>query len=272
MTHQRPRHYAPTDIIARIRSAADSVGLPVESLTRDDMASFDEFHIGGRDQTRQLARAADVRPGEHVLDIGCGVGGPARTLAAEFGARVTATDVTFEFCRAATWLNRIVGLDDRIACVHADAWRLPFAAGSFEIVWMQHLCANIADKTSLFEECRRVMQPHGRLALFEVVAGESPGIHLPVFWAESAEHSHLLSKEAFLFTVEQAGFEPVSTCDLTDEAVAFFRSAMRIARAVRPPLSPSIIIPVDAGPKATNVLRNLEEGRIEVVSGVFRPR
>lgn len=264
------QHYASVDIVTRINEAVRQLGRTLESLTRDELSGFDEFHIGGREQTRQLAELTQLRANECVLDLGAGVGGPARTLASEFGVHVTAVDLTESFCQTAHVLNRIVGLHERINCLCADASSLPFEADSFDVVWMQHLTANVADKPRLFQGCRRVLRTGGRLALHEVVSGDGAPIHLPVFWASEARHNHLLPEDDLVRTIVSAGFEIGHLDDVSAEAIEFFRSAHALPKEKRPKLGPPLIIPFDPGRKAANVLRNLEAGRIRIVRGVCR--
>lgn len=262
-------HYAPVDIIARIRSAAEGIGRSLDSLTRDEMSSFDEFHVGGREHTRRLAAEASLARGELLLDVGCGVGGPARTLAAEFGARVTAIDITEHFVYAAKELNRVAGLQHVIDCWHADASSLPFRDESFDVVWIQHVAANVGNKVRLFAECRRVLRTGGRLAIHEVVRGSVDPIFLPVFWAESPEHNHLLSAKRIREIITRSGFDLLFHSNVTEDAITFFRRARERSNPEQPRISPAVIIPVEPGRKSLNMLRNLQEQRIEVIRAVY---
>jgi len=187
--------YGQADLSAKILTALREAGTDLEALTRDDVASFDEQHGGGREATRELARLTGLRASMHVLDVGSGLGGPARTLAAEFGCRVTGRDLTEEFCRAAVMLTARVGLQERITFQHGSALDLPFEAASFDVVWTQGVLMNIADKARLFAEVYRVLRPSGRLAFQASLAGPVPGVYYPTFWADDAQLSFLVSPE-----------------------------------------------------------------------------
>jgi ubiquinone/menaquinone biosynthesis C-methylase UbiE len=146
------RHYGNIDLRARILDRLRWAGKNPRALTRDDLASFDEFHSGGLTSTRELARLACLKPGMQILDAGCGIGGPARTLAAEFDGFVVALDLTEEFCQAAAMLTALVGLSDRVVFQQADALALPFRDRQFDVVWSQNTIMNVPDKAKLFRE------------------------------------------------------------------------------------------------------------------------
>jgi ubiquinone/menaquinone biosynthesis C-methylase UbiE len=159
--HAINQHYGQAELSTKILTALRAAGKDLEALTRDDLGSFDELHDGGREGARELARLAGLRPGMHVLDIGSGLGGPARTLAAEYGCQVTGLDLAEEFCQAAEMLTTRVGLSDRVTFRQRDALHLPFAPGSFDVVWTQYALMNIADKARLVQEAHRVLRPGG---------------------------------------------------------------------------------------------------------------
>jgi 2-polyprenyl-3-methyl-5-hydroxy-6-metoxy-1,4-benzoquinol methylase len=150
-------HYGQADLGVTILTALQRAGKNVNALTRDDIASFDEFHIRGRKATRELARLADLKAGTKVLDLGCGIGGTARTLATEFGCQVTGIDLVDTYIQTAEMLNLRIGLnDDRITFQHGSVLAMPFDNASFEAALSLHLTMNIQDKTQLVQEVRRV--------------------------------------------------------------------------------------------------------------------
>lgn len=168
------RHYGGTDISARILAALQEAGRDVNALTRDDLAAIDEFHSGGREATRRLAQLTGLSKGMHVLDVGSGVGGPARTLAAEFGCKVTGLDLTEEFCRAATMLTERLGLGDRVTFRYGNALDMPFDNGIFDVVWTQNTLMNIENKRRLFKEVYRVLR-RGRAEARESMRQDKAG-------------------------------------------------------------------------------------------------
>ena len=175
--------------------------------------------------TAALAEAADIGPDDHVLDAGCGIGGPARHLARAYGCRVTGVDFTPEFVEVGNELTRRSGLANRVDIVQGDATAPAFPAGSFDVVWTQHAAMNIADKPGLYRSLRRVVKPDGRLALFDVVGGTTGPLHFPVPWAEDPAWSFLEPAETIRDLVEEAGFGVTLGEDLTEQAITFFTTA-----------------------------------------------
>ena len=142
-----------------------------------------------------------------MLDVGAGIGGPARTLAVRLGALVTALDPTRRFCDLNEELCRRSRLDDKIEVVCGDARRMPIADGEFDVVWTQAVWPNVDDKQAMLSEMHRVLQDGGRLALFEVVSGAQGGdLHYPVPWANGPAESFLVSSDELRRLAESAGF------------------------------------------------------------------
>lgn len=267
------RHYGGEDVCARILAALSDAGRNLDALTRADLSPFDEFHGGGLASTRDLARFAQLAPGMHVLDIGCGIGGPARTLASEFGATVVGVDLTHEFIRAARMLTTRLALDGQCSFEHGSATGLPFNDASFDLVWSQNMLMNVPDKALLFDEIARVLRPGGRFALETVLAGDGRAIHLPAFWASRADLSFLVSREELERLVDHAGFDTLALEDTTAAVIANGLKR-KAALAAHDPgqLSIGVIVPDDVELKMDNMLRNNQEGRTVTIKALFERR
>ena len=189
MCADRPvgEHYARGDLAARILEALRAAGKDPDALTTDDLAPIDQLHIRGKEATLELAHRAGLTSGTRVLDIGGGLGGPARTLASEFGCTVEVLDFTEEFCRAGEHLTTRTGLSNQVSFRHGNALEMPYPDARFDVVWTQHSSMNIADKERLYAETQRVLRPGGRLALHEILAGPVSPIHFPVPWARDPD-------------------------------------------------------------------------------------
>ena len=251
---------------AILESLAEA-GKDLDALTIDDLAPTDQFHGGGKDATTRLARLAGLRPGSRVLDVGGGFGGPARTLAVEFGCQVTVIDLTLAYVSAAEMLTARLGLGDRVTHRTGDALALPFDPGSFDAVWTQNSGMNIADKERLYAGFHRVLRSGGLLAMQEPMAGPTKPPVFPVMWARDAGSSFLRAPEEMRALIEAAGFRSRAWDDVTAE-IAGPRDLSAVPRhsIQRIVMGDGLEEIISAG------RRNREEGRIVMVQGVFDRR
>src|SRR5215831_11581550 len=167
-----------------IEQALLAAGRDLGRLQPADLTLLEDFHTMGRIATAQLADLVGITPDDEVLDAGSGIGGTARYVAERYGCHVTAVDLTAEYCETARWLNQLVGLDDRIIVRQSDVTDLPFDNATFTLVFSQHVQMNVADKALLYEEARRVLVDGGRLAVWDIVAGEDRDFDFPMPWAD----------------------------------------------------------------------------------------
>jgi SAM-dependent methyltransferase len=264
------QQYGTTDISGRILAHLRQAGADVEALTREDLAAFDEFHGGGLESTRVLARLANLQPRMRVLDLGSGVGGPARTLAAEFGCQLTGIELTYEFYRAAEMLTAKVGLSHLVQFRHGNAVAMPFDDAAFDVAWSQNSLMNIADKVSFLRQVHRVLRAGGRFAFQTMLAGEVPSIHFPVFWADTPALNFLVTPEKLRMLLRQTGFHEVVWDDMTARVIAMARQRRGVvAHEGSAVLGIGVIVPAQVSEKAANALRNYEEGRTVVVQAVY---
>ncbi len=253
--------YGRADLTGRILEALRRSGVETDALTVDALAPIDQFHTGGAAATQSLIVIAEPRAEWHVLDVGSGIGGPARTLATRFGCRVTGIDLTPEFCATAEHLTALVGLADRVDFHHGNALDMPFADASFNLVWSQNAVMNIADRAGLYAEMRRVLRPGGRLATSDVVAGPNAPPHFPVPWADEPSISVLLTADETRRAIEDAGFRCVVWQDLTAAAIGPAKARAEAATTAAP-TGLHVIVGPSWPEKSRNMARNLAEGRI----------
>lgn len=264
-------HYAQSTLGERLLEALRLAGKDVDRLTVADLAPIDHFHGRGLEATEQLAARLPIRPGDHLLDIGSGIGGPARWYAERFGCRVTGIDLTAEFCAAATLLTEKVGLADRVSFRQGSAVDLPFADGAFDGAISLNVLMNIEDKPRFFREAFRVLRPGGFLATTEAVSGPGGAPLFPAPWATRAETSFLASAEESRRHAEAAGFVVESVTDTTDAAIDFADRARRRLREHGPPaLGTHLVMGAEAVDKARNASRNVAERRTIPIETILR--
>ncbi|MFZ5779132.1 MAG: class I SAM-dependent methyltransferase [Pseudomonadota bacterium] len=270
MTDPVAKHYADGgDLAAVIADALRRAGKDTGALSTADLAAVDEFHIRGRKATIELANALDLSAASRVLDIGSGLGGPARAVAETYGCHVTGVDLTQAFCDAATTLSGWVGVGERVAFRQGDATALPFAAHTFDAAMTIHVAMNIADRDSMYAEARRVLKPGGRFGIYDILQGEGGEVHFPVPWARDPSISHLVTPEAMTSLLTSAGFTILQVLDSTEESQRWFQAmAARTARGAAPSVTFQAFLGNDFPAMARNQVRNLQERRIRTVSYV----
>lgn len=216
-------HYARDGLIAAIRDGLARMGKSERTITAEDLAPVDEFHIGGRASTEALAQQLALSSADRVLDIGCGLGGPARFVAGRYGCHVTGVDLTRDYVEAGNVLCGWLALGARVALHHGDALSLPFAEATFTAGTMLHVGMNIADKATLFAEAARVLQPGARFGLFDVMRTADGELPYPLPWATSADANAIAQPADYRGALTSAGFEILSVRDRRDFALDYFK-------------------------------------------------
>jgi SAM-dependent methyltransferase len=264
-------HYRATGLIDRIAAALSKIAPQGQTLTVAQLAPLDQFHTRGLLATAELAASAGLEPSALVLDLGCGIGGPARYLASTFGCQVTGVDLSPGFVDAAAYLTARCGLSDRVAFQTGDALHPPFDDAEFDAVFLQHVAMNIEDRAALYAQAHRILRKGGRLAVYDLVLRDGDLVY-PVPWARDASASFLLSEDDTRRTLEEAGFRAAVWRDDTKIALDWFQAMM----AGPPPdvQNPGVLnLGLVAGPDfpaiAGNLARNIRENRAGVLSAVL---
>lgn len=266
------QHYGRTGpLVDRIRSELQNAGIDLKGLTARDLEPIDEFHVRGRKATLELAERMQIAPGARVLDVGSGLGGPARTVAAQYGCHVTGIDLTTDFCDAAREMSRWVGLADRVEFRQGDATALDVAPSSFDAAMTIHVAMNIARKDAVYAGVYRALKPGGVFAIYDIIQGEGGDVLYPVPWAREPSISHLATPAEMRRLLERAGFAVLDEIDSSEASAAWFKDkATRIANAKSPPIGFRIFLGDAYAQMAANQVRNLAERRIRTMTYVAR--
>jgi ubiquinone/menaquinone biosynthesis C-methylase UbiE len=267
-------HYTQGDLLGRLRAALQGDGIDPDRPTTEALAPYDHFHSRGLEATEELAAMLTVSVGDHLLDIGSGIGGPARYIAERFGARVTGIDLTAEFCEVARHLTRALGLEDRVDFEQGDALAMPFADASFDGAYSMNVSMNIRDKAGFYAEIHRVLRPGGWLVLSEIAQGPNGNPAYPTPWARTAQSSFLATPSQTREGLEASGFTVASLRETTERALAYgARSRAMVERGKKPPHRAVQLVHGDLAPEAmANIARGLAESRIVPIEVLARSR
>lgn len=259
-------HYAAAGLLGRLKDTLKVLGPEDRQLTVSQLSTVDQFHTRGLAATAELARLADLEPGMRVLDVGSGMGGPARFIAENFGCFVTGVDLSEAFVEAARHLTERTGQTDHVTFKVGNALDLPVDTGGFDVAIQQHVAMNIADRPALYREMYRILKPGGRFAIYDVVLKSGDPIY-PLPWSISAEGSFLMSAADTRTAVEEAGFRTVFSHDDSEAAKAWI-SELQSAGPVPPPNLGTAMGP-NFGELATNLGRALLQGRLGILMAIF---
>lgn len=264
-------HYAAYDVLANIRRGLAQMGHDPDAITPDVLKPVDEFHIGGAEATAALLARLGFRAGMDVLDIGCGIGGPARAIALSTGATVTGIDLTPDFIVTARSLSRMAGMGDRVRFETASATALPFADAAFDGATMLHVGMNIPDKAGVFAEAARVLKPGAVFAVYDVMRTGEGALDFPVPWAEREELSALETPGRYRDCAWAAGFTLESEENRCSIALDFFARVQAQASGAAPsPLGLHLLMGPTIRQKTANMIAAIKAGTIAPVQMIFR--
>ena len=200
-------HYSGDDFEGVVLGALRRAGVDVDALRVEDLAGLDQLHAGFLPATEHLLDALDLSRATRLLDVGCGVGGPARLAAHRHGCRVTGIDLSPDFIDLARSLTARVGLTEQVTFDVGSATELPYDDGSFGRAMLIHVGMNIPDKASVFAEVRRVLEPGGLFAVYEQMRIGDGDVTFPMPWADDEAASFVERRERYAEMLAAAGFE-----------------------------------------------------------------
>lgn len=271
MTNAIADHWGRGDVYGLIVSALNKASKSLDGLTVEDLAPVDHFHARGFPATVELADRLPVRPGQHILDIGCGLGGPARYMAKRFQCNVSGLDITKPFVEAANKLTALLQMEQEVRIEYGDGQRLPYPDSHFDGAYTQHVTMNVADRPRFFAEAYRVLKPGAFFALTEHGLGPKGDPHYPLPWSADGAGAYLVTPSETRAILEKTGFEGIVVEDTGAKYVAGYKLAIEKAeKGALPPLGVHILMGDTAWQKTRNAARNVEEGRTHPIQLICR--
>ncbi len=265
MSTSLQEHYRAPDLLSRIQHGLEAIGKSAESVRLDDLAAVDEFHLRGPEATQELIEILDVVADSHVLDVGSGLGGPARRLAKATGSRVTGVDLSEDYCAVGNELTGWLGLSERVRLEPGDATRLErFAPSSFDAAWSIHVGMNVEDKGSLYAGIAQVLKPGAPFVLFDILSAGAEEPQYPAPWAATPEQSFLATADEMSAHLERAGLSIIEIKDQTSQSLAFLDETIARTKSLGgpPPLGLHLVLGPTFKEIIAGVRRNLAEGRL----------
>jgi len=264
-------HYGRGGLEERIRGALQRAGLDLGHLNAEDLSPIDEFHIGGLEATRELAAQMELRKGMRLLDVGSGIGGPARYFAAAHGCQVSGIDLTEEFVDIARALTSMVSLENPPVFRQASALAMPFEKDSFDGAYILHVGMNLMDKAAVFREARRVLKKGALFTVYDIVSSGDGAFGFPVPWAQSAETSFVEDAAAYRKALQDSGFHLEKERDRRQFAIDFTQSRMaRMAEPNPPVMGLHVLIGELSADMMKNMLAALKGGVLAPVEMLAR--
>jgi SAM-dependent methyltransferase len=260
-------HYGDDSLLDTIAQGVRRLGKTTTDVTVADLAPVDEFHIGGAVATRTFLENVAVQAADHVLDVGCGLGGASRFAATTYGCRVTGIDLTREYVETGRALCGWLGLEDRVGLVQGNALAMKFPDGTFDKAFVLHVGMNIPDKRALAAEVWRVLKPGGVFGVYDVMRMAEGDLTFPVPWATSSDTSFVATPSEYQKALADAGFVLKDEHNRAAVATGFFKDLEGVAARDEgpPPLGLHILMGPDAPSKVRNMISHVREGTVAPV-------
>jgi ubiquinone/menaquinone biosynthesis C-methylase UbiE len=273
MTHTQSiaAHWASGDVYGPIVAALQKMAKPLHGLTVEDLAPVDHFHARGSPATVDLADRLPIQPGQHILDIGCGLGGPARYIARRFHCRVSGIDITPPFVEAGRKLTRLLHMESQVSIEQGDGQRLPYPDATFDGAYTQHVTMNVPDRARFFAEAFRVLKPGAFFGLTEHGLGPTGKPHHPLPWSTDGSGAYLATPDETRRLLEQTGFTNLEIESTGDKYFAAYQQVIQKAeRGELPPLGIHLLLGETALAKTRNSARNIAERRTHPIQVICR--
>ena len=259
-------HYRNLDLFDLIKNGLVKLGVSLDAVSITDLSRVDNFHVGGESATQFVIDHLHLDAEKSILDIGCGIGGPARFIAQSSGCMVCGIDITESYIETGIQLNTLVGLDKNVDLRHGSALALPYENSSFDGAYMIHVGMNIDDKNKLMSEAYRVLKAGSNFVLFDIMKEGDAKIDYPLPWAQSREESAVDLVQSYETGLTDAGFNILDTVDKNQFAVEFFETLIeKMMKGGQKPLGLHLLMGKSTKDKVMNAHKQFKDGRLSPV-------
>jgi len=218
---------------SQVLNKLEQTGADTSILTVELLQHHDQDHFGGLAATDALARHAKINESTHVLDLCCGLGGPARYLAYHHGCRVTGVDMNTDRLAGAVRLTERTKLQDRVLFHHANALQTGLADETFDVIVSQEAFCHIPDKKTLIAECVRLLKPGGRIVYTDILARNSMTNEIRSRLENEMAFSELSTLEQYCHLLEEKGCQVVKVEDLSDDWAQILIDRLAMYRSLK---------------------------------------
>jgi sarcosine/dimethylglycine N-methyltransferase len=218
---------------SQVLNKLEQTGADTSILTVELLQHHDQDHFGGLAATDALARHAKINESTHVLDLCCGLGGPARYLAYHHGCRVTGVDMNTDRLAGAVRLTERTKLQDRVLFHHANALQTGLADETFDVIVSQEAFCHIPNKKTLIAECVRLLKPGGRIVYTDILARNSMTNEIRSRLENEMAFSELSTLEQYCHLLEEKSCQVVEVEDLSDDWAQILIDRLAMYRSLK---------------------------------------
>lgn len=263
-------HYTIGNLLQTIENAIPKLGKTLETVTNEEFSLIDELHVGGLEATIKLFDMIQFSKNDHIIDLGCGLGGPARYVAETFSSKVIGIDLTDEFISTGNQISKWLRVENQVDLQLGNALTLSqFNNHSFDAGYTIHAGMNIDDKYALYQEANRVLKPNANLVIYDIMLNENyqkQALSYPLPWADIIEENFIAPPSQYRQALLQNGFEIKQELDFSDFSIAFFDKLMNLIKSNETPaLGLHILMKENAEAKINHIYQS-------IVNGLVSPR
>ncbi|MDC1375490.1 methyltransferase domain-containing protein [bacterium] len=250
------------DIHSRIHSAMTKANLIDKKLEIEELFPIDQYHARGIAATIDLGKRMPIKKHQCILDIGCGLGGPARYYAKEFECIITGIDITPSFVEIGNEFNKITSMSNKVELKVGDGEILDFKSEIFDGAYSQHVTMNVSDRKKFFSEAFRVLKKGSFFAFTEHGLGKEGNPIFPLPWANTEKMSFLLPPEKTISLLKEIGFSNIEIIETGDKYISGYKKLTNpLPKKENPILGIHVIGGESMKERSINSMKSINENR-----------